>query len=451
MVALLEVKTVEGGTPIGEAVRSKVTRYQYTNHLDSASLELDENALVLSYEEYHPFGTTSYSMHTNDSEVSQKRYKYVHKERDDETGLYYYGARYYAAWLCRFVSVDPLKDKYPFYTTYQYTGNNPITFTDLDGKETTPNEVTNVGTNGQENNQYLWVGTEHTPEIYSYDLYFTSLTFDAGIPSSQSTKAPPPDDPTFFSVLFNLGVYNDSAISRARHLAHVAGTSEDDIIELDNQTYIVPTLHGSGEDQIMLFSVFRQIKEGVSYYTDSMNDNDDLFLTYEELSNLDQIEGQEIRDVSILFGAGGSTVKNGVYLMGKSSKSRLLGEILKAIKTTKKIDNIAGAKKAVDAAKTSFKSFNSLDDLGQLFKSKSLANVSDDLVKSGWKELEGNWGTRTVFEKQIGNQRYYAQWEVNAVHSTTNQPVGYWKLTYGKINATSKNTIRVSPSSNFKP
>lgn len=59
--------------------------------------------------------------------------------------------------------------------------------------------------------------------------------------------------------------------------------------------------------------------------------------------------------------------------------------------------------------------------------------------------------TRTVFEKQIGKQKYYAQWEVNAVHSTTNQPVGYWKLTYGKINATSKNTIRVSPSPNFKP
>ena len=120
MVALLEVKTVEGGTPIGEAVRSKVTRYQYTNHLDSAALELDESAKIISYEEYHPFGTTAYFIHSDSTDVSQKRYKYVHKERDDETGLYYYGARYYAPWLCRFVSVDPLKDKHPFYTTYQY-------------------------------------------------------------------------------------------------------------------------------------------------------------------------------------------------------------------------------------------------------------------------------------------------------------------------------------------
>ena len=103
------------------------------------------------------------------------------------------------------------------------------------------------------------------------------------------------------------------------------------------------------------------------------------------------------------------------------------------------------------AAKTSFKSFDSLDDLGPLFKNKSLNNASNDLIKSGWGKLEGNWGTKTVFEKQIGNQRYYAQWEVNAVHSTTNKPIGYWKLTSGRINATSKNTIRVSPSPDFKP
>ena len=64
-----------------------------------------------------------------------KQYKYVGKERDEETGLYYYGARYYAAWIARFVSVDPLQHKYPHYTPYQYAGNKPITFIDLDGLE----------------------------------------------------------------------------------------------------------------------------------------------------------------------------------------------------------------------------------------------------------------------------------------------------------------------------
>jgi len=102
------------------------------------------------------------------------------------------------------------------------------------------------------------------------------------------------------------------------------------------------------------------------------------------------------------------------------------------------------------ATKVSLKSFNKLDDLRPFFNDKSLTDLSPDLSKSGWQKLDGNWGTRTVFEKKIGNQRYYAQWEVNTVHSTNNKPVGYWKVTYGKINATKKNTFRVSPSQYFK-
>ncbi|NOQ26265.1 MAG: hypothetical protein GQ564_12950 [Bacteroidales bacterium] len=114
---------------------SLVVRYQYDNHLGSASLELDESAEIISYEEYHPFGTTSYRSGRTETETSQKRYKYVGKERDEETGLYYYGARYYAAWICRFVSVDSLQFDYPYYTPYQYAGNKPISYIDLDGLE----------------------------------------------------------------------------------------------------------------------------------------------------------------------------------------------------------------------------------------------------------------------------------------------------------------------------
>jgi RHS repeat-associated protein len=108
-------------------------RYQVNNHLGSSSIELNESGVILTYEEYHPFGTTAYQKHNTN--ISQKRYKYVGKERDEETGLYYYGFRFYAPWLCRFVSVDPLQHKYPQYTPFQYAGNKPITFIDLDGLE----------------------------------------------------------------------------------------------------------------------------------------------------------------------------------------------------------------------------------------------------------------------------------------------------------------------------
>ncbi len=127
-------------------------RYQYTNHLDSASLELDETGAIISYEEYHPFGTTSYRSGRTETEVSLKRYKYVHKELDNETGLYYYGMRYYAPWIARFISVDPLQFKYPIYTPFQYAGNMPISYMDLDGAEPRYKPRRNVGNNRRTTN-----------------------------------------------------------------------------------------------------------------------------------------------------------------------------------------------------------------------------------------------------------------------------------------------------------
>jgi RHS repeat-associated protein len=132
-IAMVDTLLLDNGNTLATPIQT--VRYQLDNHLGSATLELDQSAAVIRYEEYHPFGTTSYRSGRNSAETSLKRYRYVGKERDEETGLYYYGARYYVAWLARFVSVDPLKDKYPFYTPYQYAGNKPITFIDLDGME----------------------------------------------------------------------------------------------------------------------------------------------------------------------------------------------------------------------------------------------------------------------------------------------------------------------------
>jgi RHS repeat-associated protein len=89
-----------------------VLRYQFDNHLGSASLEVDASAAIISYEEYYPYGSTSYQAASGNIEVSLKRYRYTGKERDDETGFYYHGARYYAAWIGRWTSCDPslLKD-----------------------------------------------------------------------------------------------------------------------------------------------------------------------------------------------------------------------------------------------------------------------------------------------------------------------------------------------------
>lgn len=140
-IAQLETKTIENGNTI--STPTTIQRFQYSNHLGSACLELDSNAAIISYEEYHPFGTTSYRSGSSETEVSLKRYKYVGKERDEETGLYYYGARYYAAWIARFVSVDPLQFEYAHLNPYNYAANKPINSIDLDGLQTPDEPVTN--------------------------------------------------------------------------------------------------------------------------------------------------------------------------------------------------------------------------------------------------------------------------------------------------------------------
>ena len=131
--AIVDIKTVENGTTLPNP--STIIRYQYDNHLGSACLELDELGAIISYEEYHPFGTTSYRSGRTQIEVSLKRYKYCGKERDEETGLYYYGARYYTGWTGRWISTDPLKEKYLNLTPYSYCANNSILLVDPNGSE----------------------------------------------------------------------------------------------------------------------------------------------------------------------------------------------------------------------------------------------------------------------------------------------------------------------------
>jgi RHS repeat-associated protein len=137
----------------------EVVRYQLNDHLGSSAIELDENANIISYEEYHPFGTTSYQKLNGN--ISQKRYKYVGKEHDNETGLYYYGARYYASWLCRFVSVDPLKEERIWLNPYNYCQNNPINKVDptgaLDEDPPKPSLIQNFQVNTNETGEFVSV------------------------------------------------------------------------------------------------------------------------------------------------------------------------------------------------------------------------------------------------------------------------------------------------------
>ncbi|KAK4169648.1 virulence plasmid 65kDa B protein-domain-containing protein [Cladorrhinum sp. PSN259] len=103
-VAMVETRTldVDGTDP----APPQVQRFQLCSHLRSATIEVDAQGRVLTYEEYAPYGSTTYQAKDAALELP-KRYRFAGKERDDESGLEYHGARYYAPWLARWTSPDP--------------------------------------------------------------------------------------------------------------------------------------------------------------------------------------------------------------------------------------------------------------------------------------------------------------------------------------------------------
>ena len=128
-MCLLETTTVDSAATGG--VPNTLARYEFGNNLGSTAIELDNAAALISYEEYYAYGATSMQTGTNQAEVSLKRYRYTGKERDNETGFSYHGARYYVPWLGVWASADPKQAV----NRYAYVRNNPIKFFDPNGAE----------------------------------------------------------------------------------------------------------------------------------------------------------------------------------------------------------------------------------------------------------------------------------------------------------------------------
>ena len=74
--------------------------------------------------------------------LSAENYTFSAKERDPETGLSYFGSRYYSSDLSIWLSVDPMAGKYPYQSNYVYCSNNPISIIDPNGEEI-------IGTDGK--------------------------------------------------------------------------------------------------------------------------------------------------------------------------------------------------------------------------------------------------------------------------------------------------------------
>ena len=145
----LVTRTNGAGTQ-GNTYTAQVSTYYYhSDHLGSAQLITDNEGKEYERIEYTPYG--EYWIEKRAPEHRTLPFKFTGKERDEETGLYYYGARYLDPKTGRWLSADPALGEYMAgsnsgaggiynqvnFNLYHYAGNNPIKYTDPDGKKLT--------------------------------------------------------------------------------------------------------------------------------------------------------------------------------------------------------------------------------------------------------------------------------------------------------------------------
>ncbi|KAF3937441.1 hypothetical protein ABW19_dt0208927 [Dactylella cylindrospora] len=155
-------------------VEDSLVRYQM-----GGGLELDDAGNIVSYEEYSPYGSTTF-MACGKNITAPRKYRFASYERDYETGLYFCNARYYAAWLGRWMSPDPL-GTLDSNNLYQYCANDPVNFDDPNGTDGGPKDV--PGENAPIENSTTLFRPMSATEAYLKDT--------DTLPSSENTSEQP--------------------------------------------------------------------------------------------------------------------------------------------------------------------------------------------------------------------------------------------------------------------
>ena len=106
------------------------TFFYHSDHLGSTFYITDDKANITQYDAYLPYGELLVDEHSSSEDLP---YKFNGKQFDDETGLYYYGARYMNPVTSLWYGVDPLAEKYVSTGGYVYTLDNPVKLSDIEG------------------------------------------------------------------------------------------------------------------------------------------------------------------------------------------------------------------------------------------------------------------------------------------------------------------------------
>jgi len=131
--------------------------WYHKDHLGSSTQISDYRERVIHHIEYMPSG----EQFSEQRDSWSTPYKFNGKELDAETGLYYYGARYYTPEIGIWLSVDPLSDKYPSLSPYAYCANNPVMLVDPDGREIDVTELYR-----KEKGQYV-----HAKQVEAFEAF----------------------------------------------------------------------------------------------------------------------------------------------------------------------------------------------------------------------------------------------------------------------------------------
>ena len=145
MTIKTEIVTVMGRPCIEEAdsteeqvqrtsPREELVFFYHTDHLGSTNLVTDRGRSICHAAEYLPYGEVFVDLQTSGSDPDLP-FKFNGKEMDPETGMLYYGARYYMPKYYQWPTCDPLELKYPHISSYAYCMGNPVRLIDPTGKD----------------------------------------------------------------------------------------------------------------------------------------------------------------------------------------------------------------------------------------------------------------------------------------------------------------------------
>ena len=150
--------------------------FYHSDHLGSTSYITDAKANITQFDTYLPYGELLVDEHSSSEDMP---YKFNGKEFDEETDLYYYGARYMDPQNSMWLGVDPLTEKYPNLTGYCYTNNNPVKYIDPTGTDWYRNDET-AAIFWQEGNanSITYDGQEYRNIGETYSIYQSGMRYD---------------------------------------------------------------------------------------------------------------------------------------------------------------------------------------------------------------------------------------------------------------------------------